>query len=306
MTTMHFSVLRPSHLPELTFHRPETLHDLLGLLESGVHPIAGGTDILLWASRDGRPTELAWTGMVEELQLFETGQDPLRVGAAVKLSTLVRSAAFRASAPAVFDGVKVIGSVQMRNQGTLLGNVCTSSPAGDTLPGLLVHGAVLETINNSGRKRRLALEEFLLAPGVNTLEAGELATSISISPLGPREASAYGRYTERRSLDLAFASVAARISFEADGQTVRKAWLALGAVGASAFMATDAATALHGSPLNQASLSRCAEAAAESCSPISDHRASADYRRQLVKVVVRDVVTCAQSRADASRPMEPA
>ena len=96
-------------------------------MENGAHPIAGGTDILLWASHDGRPDELAWTCLVDDLQHFETGNDPIRVGAAVKLSTLVRSAAFRAGAPAVFDGVKVIGSVQMRNQATLLGNVCTSS-----------------------------------------------------------------------------------------------------------------------------------------------------------------------------------
>jgi CO/xanthine dehydrogenase FAD-binding subunit len=306
MTKMPFPVLRPSQLPELTFHRPESLHELLGLLESGAHPIAGGTDILLWASHDGRPAELAWTCLVDDLQHFETGNDPFRVGAAIKLSTLLCSAEFRAGAPAVFDGVKVIGSVQMRNQATLLGNVCTASPAGDTLPGLLVHGAVLETINVSGGKRRLALDEFLLAPGVNKLQAGELATSISIRPLVPGEASAFRRFTERRSLDLAFASVAARISFEEDGQTVRKARLALGAVGPCAFMAADAAAALDGRPLNAASLSRCAEAAAEYCSPISDHRASSDYRRQLVKVLVHDVVTEIQGQADASRRMESA
>jgi carbon-monoxide dehydrogenase medium subunit len=165
---------------------------------------------------------------------------------------------------------------------------------------------MLETINASERKRRLALEDFLLAPGVNELKSGELVTSISIRPLGSGEASAFRRFTERRSLDLAFASVAARISFEEDGLTVRKARLALGAVGPCAFMAADAATALHGSPLNQANLSLCAEAAAESCSPISDHRASADYRRQLVKVLVHDVVTDIQSRADTSRRMESA
>ena len=109
--------------------------------------------------------------------------------------------------------------------------------------------------------------------------------------------SVFQRFTQREALDLAFASVSARLAYEPDGKTVRAARLALGAVDETVIEAPDAAAVLVGHSLDEALLSRCAEAAAQACSPISDLRASADYRRQLIKALVIDVVAEAGRRA---------
>ena len=302
MSSASSSVLRPSHLPELELHLPTSLDEVRRHLADGGHPLAGGTDILLWASQRGEPRRLVWTGGVSELHTFDCDGDRLRVGGAVTLARVVRSAAFRNAAPAVVDGAQSIGSVQLRNQATLVGNICTASPAGDAIPGLLVHDAVVEIVSPSGDRRRLDLDRFLLGPGQTGLTRGELAVAVSLSRLAPGEVSAYRRFTQREALDLAFASVAVRLAFEPDGRTVNGARLALGAVAPTVLDAAEAAATLVGRPITDAALDACAETAAAACAPISDHRASAEYRRQLVKVLVRDVVGEACRRAQGSEP----
>ncbi len=298
------SMIRPCHLPELELFRPSSLDGVFALLEEGAHVLAGGTDLLMWASQRGQPRKLVWIGHINELRAFDVDGERLQVGANVTLGELIRSVAFRHAAPAVADGVQLIGSVQLRNQATLLGNVCTASPAGDSLPGLLVHDAQVEIANPTGQRRKLALGNFLVGPGRTALSRGELAVAVSLRRLQANEASAYRRHTERQALDLAFASVAARLAFEADAYTVASARLALGAVGPTALIAADAAATLVGYPLTEERRSTCAAVAAETCKPISDFRASADYRRQLVKVLVGDVITEIQQRAQIFKRKE--
>jgi carbon-monoxide dehydrogenase medium subunit len=271
---------------------------VLARLADGARPLAGGTDAVLWAMHWGEHRSLVWTGGVEELRILDPEGDGnmLRVGSAVTLAQIVRSPAFRAAAPAVADGARAIGSVQLRNQATLVGNVCTASPAGDTIPGLLVHDAVVEVVNVSGQRRHLSLDDLLVGPGRTKLKDDDLVVALGLSRLGPREASAYLRFTQRRALDLAVASVAARLELEPDGRTVAALRLALGAVGPIAFDAGEAAALLVGRPMSDAGFGDCARAAAAACSPISDHRASADYRRQLVRALVADAIAEAARR----------
>ncbi len=291
------STLSVSYLPELELHCPTELDDVFTKLAIGAQPLAGGTDILLWASHRGEPRHLVWTGGIAELQNFDVDGGVLRIGAAVPVTRLIRSSSFRAAATAVAEGAQSIGSVQLRNQATLMGNVCTASPAGDTLPGLLVHDAVVEIASSGDNRRTINLSDFLKGPGKTDLKPGELCTALSFSPLQEGEVSHYKRFTERKALDLAFASVAARLRFDSDGHTVTAARLALGSVGSTAIDASEATEILIGQQLSEGSLHSCAQAAAEICSPISDHRASADYRRQLIKVLVGDVVTETARRA---------
>ena len=238
-----------------------------------------------------------WSTERQELRSVDIGDEAIRIGAAVSLSTLVRSESFRRLAPAVADGAGVIGSVQMRNQATLIGNLCTASPAGDTIPGLVVHDASIEIASSSGDRRRVDVADFITGPGKTTLKADELVTAVYLPPLTKGEVSVFQRFTQREALDLAFASVAARIAYESDGKTIRAARLALGAVDETVIEASDAAAILVGHSLDEALLCKCAEAAAQVCSPISDLRASADYRRQLVMALIIDVVADAGRRA---------
>ena len=292
------STLRPAHLPDIDLHCPEALADLFVQLEDGASVLAGGTDMLLWASQSGTPDHLVWTGGIEELRSLDIDDAAIRVGAAVTLSTLVRSESFCRLATAVADGAAVIGSVQMRNQATLIGNLCTASPAGDTIPGLVVHDASIEIASSTGVSRREDIADFIRGPGKTILKADEVVTALYLSPLADGEGSAFQRFTQREALDLAFASVAARLAYEPDGKTIRKARLALGAVDSTVIEASDAAEMLVGHSLSDVLLSQCADAAARACSPISDLRASANYRRQLIKALVVDVVVEAGRRAN--------
>jgi CO/xanthine dehydrogenase FAD-binding subunit len=291
------STLRPAQLPDIDLHCPEALADVFVQLRDGASVLAGGTDIILWASQSGTPEHLVWTGGVEDLRGLDIDDEAIRVGAAVTMSTLVRSERFRRLATAVADGAGVIGSVQMRNQATLIGNLCSASPAGDTIPGLVVHDASIEIASSSGDRRRVDVDDFITGPGKTILKADELVAALYLSPLAEGEASAFRRFTQREALDLAFASVAARLAYESDGKTIRVARLALGAVDETVIETRDAASMLVGHSLSDALLNKCAEAAAQACSPISDLRASAEYRRQLIKALVVDVVTEAGRRA---------
>ena len=291
------STIRPAQLPDIDLHCPEALADVFVQLRNGASILAGGTDMVLWASQSGTPDHLVWTGGVEELRSLDVDEAAIRIGAAVTLSALVRSDSFRRLATAVADGASVIGSVQMRNQATLIGNLCTASPAGDTIPGLVVHDAKVEIASSPGDRRRVDVADFIQGPGKTILKADELVTALYLSPLAHGEASVFQRFTQREALDLAFASVAARLAYESDGKTIRKARLALGAVDETVIEAPDAAAMLVGHSLSDALMNQCAEAAAQTCSPISDLRASADYRRQLIKALVVDVATEAGRRA---------
>ena len=283
------SKIRPFKLPEIELFRPCSIDEALGLLDRGARLLAGGTDLLIEASQHGEPGMLAWIGNIDTLGVLGVDTEQMQIGAGVTLGEMLRNGEFRRAAPAVAQGAQLIGSVQLRNQATLMGNICSASPAGDCLPGLLVHDARVEIVSPTGR-RTLALEEFLLGPGDNALAKNELAVGVALRPLGANEASSYRRHTERQAIDLAFACVAVRLAFEADGHTVADAHLALGAVGPWAFLARQAAAVLVGFPLTQEKRSACAELAAQLCQPISDFRASADYRRQLIRVQVDDIL----------------
>ncbi|MGD9713551.1 MAG: xanthine dehydrogenase family protein subunit M [Thermomicrobiales bacterium] len=290
-------VIRPTGLPRLELTSHANINDILVDLADGAYPMAGGTDVLLWARKRGNPRRLAWIGRVGPLHDFSCTGDPIVVGAAVTLSRIVRSAAFSAAVPAVAEGAHAIGSVQIRNQATLVGNICTASPAGDTLPGLLVYDACVDVCTRSGSYRQVALKDFLVGPGRTELESGEFVSAVSMSRALPGEASAFVRFTQRRALDLSVASVAVRIGLEVDGITVRMARVALGGVATKALLVDEAAALLIGRSVSSAALRDCADAAAEVSSPITDHRSSADYRRHLVRVLVQDAVKIAVRRA---------
>ncbi|MCP4960492.1 MAG: hypothetical protein GY925_14640 [Actinomycetia bacterium] len=294
------AALRPSLLPELELHAPTSIEELTNLVAGGCHPIGGATDVLLSAAHTGNPRRLALTAHVPELTTFAVGPANVTIGGAVTLGQLIRSADFISSVPALAEGAHNVGSTQLRNSATLVGNLCTASPAGDTIPGQFVQGAVVEVAGPSGSRRSVPVRDFTVAPGRTSLGKGEVVTSVRVERCGRLDGSAYRRFTERNAIDLAFASVAARVWLEADGETVKDVRLALGAVGPTVIDASAWAAALVGLCVTAERLDQISESAALGCAPISDHRCSADYRRQLVRVLVAETIELAVDRAHTS------
>ena len=294
------AVLRPSRLPDLDLRTPDSVAELAALVGQGYRACAGGSDLLLEAAQTGEPRRLAATARIEELARIAVHPDGVRVGASVTLAHLIGAGAVRAAIPAVTDGARVIGSVQLRSTATLAGNLCTASPAGDTIPGLFVHRARVETADASGSVRSVPVRDFATGPGETALAGDEVVTALSIESLEMGAGAAYRRFTERRAIDLAFASVAARVVLEPDGETVRDVGLALGAVGPTVIDADGAAEPLRGLTISDVRLQAVGEAAVWMCSPISDHRCSDAYRRHLVRVLIAETILEAASRARAT------
>ncbi len=291
------SSLRPSLLPEIALFCPTDLDEVFEHLRQGASLLAGGTDILLMATQRGEPNYFVWTGEIEALKAFDPDPETIRVGAATTLAQVIGSSSLRTGAPAVSDGARIVGSVQIRNQATLVGNVCSASPAADTIPGLSVHDCMVEIVNLSHEKRQVRLGDFLTGPGKTSLGDDELVSGLSFSRLKLNQFSAFQRFTHRKALDLAFASVAVRLEYEADQQSFKSVILALGAVGPTVVDASKAANIMIGNTLSDGLITKVADAACQLCAPISDHRASAEYRLHLIRTLIGDVIKQAADRA---------
>jgi carbon-monoxide dehydrogenase medium subunit len=260
--------------------RPESLDDLLSLVRT--HPdarlLAGGTDLLVRLRKgSGFPHVVIDVKRVSALRADVTlVGGGVRIGARTVITDIIDSKLLREHFPALVEAGLVVGSVQIRNRATLVGNICNASPAADTAPPLLVYDAVVNVIGTTG-SRALPLEQFFAGPGRNTLAPGELVESVDLPLPKQRTGSAFGRLTRRRGVDLAIVNLSCVARESGD---VR---FAFGAVGPRPFAVNTRADAPLQDLLHHAS-------------PISDLRASADYRAAMLPVLARRTLAIAIDR----------
>lgn len=269
-------------MPEL--YVPEDLADAVSFLAGRggrALPVAGGTDVLIDA-RVGRVSP-EWLVDLSRLGLGGLGRDgdTLRIGALTRIRALELDDELMRGAPAVTEAARVLGSVQIRVMATLGGNICHATPSAELPPALLVHDAVAEVVGPDGA-RDLPLAELFAGPGRTTLDTSELLTAVRLR-LGA--GSCYLRQTVRWSMDLAGVGVAA--SVDADG----RALVALGAVAPTPLLLDVTG-----------SLDDAGTIAAEACSPITDARGTAEYRRQVTKVLTERALRIARLRIDGEWP----
>jgi CO/xanthine dehydrogenase FAD-binding subunit len=186
-----------------------------------------------------------------------------------------------------------VGSQQIRNAGTLGGNICHASPAGDTLPALLVLNASLRAVGPQG-ERSISAADFFTGPGLTVLSPQELLIEIRL-PREPGLLASYLRFSPRQYQDSAVASAA--VSFTLDGAICTGCRIALGAVAPVPMRARSAEAYLLGKRLTPEALAAAADLAAAEASPISDVRGSAGYRAALVPVLVRRAAEAARAKA---------
>jgi carbon-monoxide dehydrogenase medium subunit len=276
-----FAYLRPASLAEAL--------DELGARE-GALALAGGTDLVtMRASGQLAPKALVDIKGVQELVGVRSENGVVRVGAATAFADLLASGV--AGGNAVADGAALVGAVQTRHRATIGGNVCRSSPAGDTLPGLLVLGAEAQLASAKG-SRRVALEEFFLGPGQNVLQPGELLTALEFD--ASRGASAYRRLTYRAWMDLAVIGVA--VWLELDGGACRAARVALGGLAPVPLLVPESAAALADTELSPGDLDAAVEAAVAAARPISDVRGTSEHRIAGLRALLPRVVADAWER----------
>jgi carbon-monoxide dehydrogenase medium subunit len=188
----------------------------------------------------------------------------------------------------IAEGGALVGSVQVRNLATVVGNLCNAAPSADMAPPLLALDAEAVIAGPKGQ-RRVPLASFFTGVRRTVLEPNELLVEIAVPAPGPGTGGNYLRHTPRRELDIAVVGVASQITLK-DG-VCTKARIALASVATTPVRATAAEQALVGQPIKPAAL------AVEAARPISDQRGSADYRRHLVRVLTRRTLTTALERA---------
>ncbi len=262
----------------------------MGLLEEGegkVFLLAGGTDLLVQMRR-GRthPEHLIDLKCIPGLQYVSTEDaSTLKIGALSSLSYLEKALRTSPSYGILAEAAASIGSVQIRNKGTIGGNLCNASPSADMAPPLLTLDARV-FINSPRGKKVLPLQDFFQAPGKTALARGEILTEIQI-PIPPAPtAAAYLKLSRRQGMDLAIVGVACLLAFDSDFRC-RQARIALGAVAPTPIRATRAEYATLGEKISDRLIEHVSRIAAEESKPISDLRASAEYRSEMIRVLVR-------------------
>jgi CO/xanthine dehydrogenase FAD-binding subunit len=251
--------------------------------------VAGGTDLMVEVnSGRRRPTGLLSLRRVDELRRWRRDRDELVIGAGVTYTSLL-DPGFAALAPALAQASRTVGSPQIRNAGTLGGNLATSSPAGDTLPVLAALDATVE-LADADDHRTVPLDDFLTGPKTNALRPGELIVAVRIPvAAGPQE---YLKIGVRNAMVIAVASCALVVDWSR-----RRVACACGSVGPRPMRDRRAEASLAGEidwdsrRAHSASAGeRFGRSMARTVTPIDDHRATAAYRREATAVLARRAV----------------
>ena len=270
------------------YHEPSSLAEAVDLgarFGADGRFLAGGTDLIIQMRRGKvAPRHVLSLHRVPGLDAIELNGS-VRLGALVTHRAIERCASFQGRLRALVEGAEVVGGHQIRNVGTVGGNIVNASPAADVVPVLLALDAAVTCVGADG-ERTLTLEEFLLEPGRTARRPGELLTAVRFAVPQGRAATAFLKAGRRRAMEISVVCVAARLTLDASGERCVEARIALGAVAPTTWRAREAERLLEGRPLTPEAMREAGRAAAAGCRPIGDVRASARYRRLLAETLV--------------------
>ncbi len=266
---------------ERRFYAPATVDALAGLLLE--HPdatvVAGATDVGLWVTKFmRRPERVVYVGRVRELKRLEETADGIEVGAGVTYTE-----AFDALArlyPDMGELLRRLGAVQVRNCGTIGGNIANGSPIGDSSPALVAAGATLH-LRRGDERRSLPLEDFFVAYGRQDRRPGEFVERVTVPR--PAPGARYRAYKVSKRFDQDITAVLGAFLIRVEGGRVAEARLAYGGMAATPKRAAQAEAALAGRPWTEATVRAAQAALARDFTPLSDMRASAGYRLKVAQ-----------------------
>lgn len=284
---------------DFTLHRPDSVAEACRLgLEHGraAAYLAGGTELLV-DLRSGRKTVAHVIALMNlaELREIRCDGDTLHIGALATLNEIAESPAVLERYPALPEAIMKMAGVQIRNLGTMGGNFSCGVPCSDTPPITCAAGGSIIVMGPDG-EREIAARDFVLAPRLTVLNAGEIVTAIRIPPQPATSGASFQRFALRRGSALAVASVSAWVNIK-DG-LIAAARIVMGAVGPVPLFAERCAAAMTGNAPGETLFADAGRIAAEEAQPISDLRGSEQYRRDVVAVLTRRTIACAVDRAE--------
>ena len=283
----------------MRFEAPETVEAAVALLagETGTaYALSGGTDLLV-QMRSGRiaPDLVVDTKRIAALRAITREADGWRIGAAVSGAEINEHADLMAAWPGIAEAANLVGSTQVAGRATLAGNLCTASPAADTVPAMVAAGAIARVIGPDGT-REVAVEEVPVGVQKNSLAKGEMVESIFLPDREGTASDAYLRFIPRTEMDIAVVGCGVSVSLDDNG-TVTAARVALGAVAITVLRVDAAAEAIIGTKLDDAALDKLAAACSAACNPIDDKRGTVAFRTEVAGTLARRAVLIAAQRA---------
>jgi CO/xanthine dehydrogenase FAD-binding subunit len=289
-------------MPSFDYAAPDSLAEAVQLMGSSgtARAFAGGTDLIDQLKTNRRNADLVIDlKRIPELQRLEMASDGFHIGAARSCSDVHHDATVNQLYGGLADATGLVGSVQIQNRAAVGGNVCNAAPSGDTTPNLLAHEAVAVITGASGT-RKVELTDFFVGPGQTVLQRGEILQELILPKPPECSASAYLRFIPRNEMDIAVAGASSFIHIDPATKTVRKARIAMASVAPTPVRARGAESVLEGNVISEALIAKAGDAAVESATPITDVRGSAEYRRELVRVLTRRTLNICLKRIGIS------
>ncbi|MEW5922260.1 MAG: xanthine dehydrogenase family protein subunit M [Bacillota bacterium] len=290
------------YLNHFEYYAPRTAgeaFELVGRLGDQAKVLAGGTDLMLILKEKLiKPQYLIDINGVKEFQgiAYAAGKGAV-IGAATKISEVEHSAIIRDKYFALYQAAGELGSVQVRAMATIGGNSCHASPAAET-PTPLVTLRARVVIKSAAGERQLPLEDFILGNRKTVLGVGEILTGFILPEPAPRSASRYAYIGLRNAMEIDAVNMAVNLVLEDDGRTIKDLRLVMGSVAPRPLISAEVPAILVGQEFGSELVGKAAAAAAGEARPISDIRASAEYRREMVAVLARRLL---QEAFDAAR-----
>jgi len=284
---------------DLRYAKVSTVDDAVAALQAGgstARVLAGGTDVIVQARARTRAIDMLIDikGIDEVLQVAFDADGGLTIGAAAPCYRIYGDADVREHYPALIDCSTLIGGTGVQGRASLGGNLCNSSPSGDSIPAMIVLEGRAEIAGPNGR-RTVPVEDFCTGPGRNVLEPGELLVSIHFPAPAPNSGAAFLRFIPRNEMDIAVVNAATQLRF--DGDTVSWARVSLGATAPTPLFVTAAGEALVGAALSDETIAAAAAASKAAASPIDDMRGSIKQRKHLSAVYTQRTIAIAAERA---------
>ena len=270
------------------YHEPRTLKKAFSLMErhgEDARVIAGGTSlIIMMRQRLLMPKVIISLARIPKLdRLTYNNNEGLHIGAGARHRDIELSAAVQKHYPLLQETFRKVAQPRIRNMGTIGGNLAGGDPLTDPGASLIALDAEL-TLSSSKGQRRLPLDKFFIDYYQTALEPGELLTEIHVPP-PQRPGWCHIKFTPRSIED--FATVGVAITLQARNGTCKDVRLGLNSVASTILRAKRAEEVLRGNSTDDATLQKMGEVAAMECEPMDDNRGSADYKREMVKVLVR-------------------
>lgn len=286
-------------VPRFDYIAPRTVDEAVAALVEGksdTRIMAGGTDLVVKIRhRMIFPKRVVSLKRIDGLDAITFNKrNGLTIGATALLADVASHASIRRYYPTVADAAECTANVQVRNMGTVVGNLCNASPSADNAPTLMAMGT---SVNITGPKgnRRMPLDQFFQGPGITALKTGEIVTSIVV-PLPPAgSGTAYHSLSQRGKLDCSAVGVGSMVVIK--GRRCKDARVVVGACAPVPMRTPNAEKLLSGKQMTDTLIRKAAQMASEETSPITDVRASAPYRQKMVYVLTIRALTEARKMA---------